>query len=53
LQLIDHMKAEGFIHTANLVNPLVVDQAQDIVPAIMSAATYSMARGNDAVIERL
>ena len=35
LQLIDHMKAEGFIHTANLVNPLVVDYAVDIVPTIL------------------
>jgi uncharacterized protein (TIGR00730 family) len=53
LQLIDHMKAEGFIHTANLVNPLVVDQAQDIVPAIMSAANSSITSGDSALIERL
>jgi uncharacterized protein (TIGR00730 family) len=53
LQLIDHMKAEGFIHTANLVNPLVVDNAQDIVPTILSAARAHSADGVHSIIEKL
>jgi uncharacterized protein (TIGR00730 family) len=52
LQLIDHMKAEGFIHTANLVKPLVVDNAQYIVPAILSARIQS-ADGDQAIIDKL
>ena len=39
LALIDHMRAEGFIHTAHLVKPLVVDQAEAIVPAILVAGS--------------
>ena len=38
LKLIDHMRAEGFVHTAHLVQPLVVDTAEGIVPAILEAA---------------
>ena len=37
LALLDHMRAEGFIHTGHLVNPLVVDTAEAIVPAILTA----------------
>jgi uncharacterized protein (TIGR00730 family) len=53
LQLIDHMKAEGFIHTANLVNPLVVDDAIDIVPAILASAKAKSVDGVTSIIERL
>lgn len=45
LELIDHMRASGFIHTGHLVQPLVVDKADDIVPAILAAAS---ANGADA-----
>ncbi len=37
MKLIDHMKAEGFLHTAHRVSPLIVDDAAEIVPAILSA----------------
>ncbi|MGX8831277.1 LOG family protein [Brucella abortus] len=37
LALLDHMRAEGFIHTAHQVQPLIVDKAEDIVPAIIAA----------------
>ncbi len=37
LALLDHMRAEGFLHTAHQVRPIVVDQAEDIVPAILAA----------------
>jgi hypothetical protein len=39
LALIDHMSAEGFIHTARRVNPLVVDDPEAIVAAIMVAGS--------------
>ncbi|MCR4266872.1 TIGR00730 family Rossman fold protein [Nitratireductor sp. ZSWI3] len=38
LKLIEHMKAEGFVHSEHRVRPLVVDAAEDIVPAILAAA---------------
>ena len=55
LALIDHMTTEGFIHTAQLVRPLVVDQADAIVPAILVAASSADApmEGDDAVIEKM
>lgn len=53
LNLIDHMRAEGFVHTAHLVQPLVVDTAEGIVPAILDAVEPGRAAGDSAVIERL
>ncbi len=54
LALMDHMRAEGFIHTAHLVKPLTVDTADNIVPAIIDAARAErMPQGDAALIERL
>jgi len=55
LALLDHMKAEGFIHTAHLVQPLVLDEAEAIVPAILVAASSdnAPAKGVDAVIDKM
>ncbi len=54
LQLIDHMKAQGFIHNANLVQPLIIDDAEDIVPAILDAwGDDPIEEGNEAVIAKL
>ncbi len=38
LSLIDHMRAEGFVHTSHLVQPLVVEDPEAVVAAIMVAA---------------
>ncbi|GAB1581509.1 TIGR00730 family Rossman fold protein [Phyllobacterium phragmitis] len=53
IALLDHMKAEGFIHTSHLVKPLIVDRAEDIVPAILDAAATRPSEGDEAVIERM
>jgi len=53
LTLIDHMREEGFVHTAHLVQPLVVDTAEGVVPAIIEAAASNGSAGDPAVIERL
>ncbi len=53
LQLIGHMKSEGFIHTANLVNPLVINGADEIVPAILAATKLQHAGGIEEIISRL
>jgi uncharacterized protein (TIGR00730 family) len=51
--LIGHMRDAGFIHTAHLVRPIVIDRAEDIVPAIQAAAAAS-GNGEDAdVISKL
>ena len=52
--LMDHMGTEGFIHTANRVKPLVIDEVADIVPAILKAAALAEEpAGAPAVIERM
>ncbi|MDW6021234.1 TIGR00730 family Rossman fold protein [Mesorhizobium sp. BAC0120] len=54
LTLIEHMRAEGFVHSGHLVNPLVVDKVDAIVPAIMTAAAnVDSPQGVSSVIERL
>ncbi len=55
MALMEHMKAEGFIHTSHLVNPLVVDTADAIVPAILVAASSDSAptEGVKSVIEKM
>ncbi len=55
LSLLSHMRDEGFIHTSHLVDPLVVDTADAIVPAILSAAAVdgTPAQGVTSVIKNL
>jgi hypothetical protein len=52
--LLDHMRAEGFVHTGHLVQPLIVDAVADIVPAVVEAGRVSAtAEGDRSVIGRL
>ena len=52
--LLNHMREAGFIHTSNLVKPLVINTAEAIVPAILAASVKLESGGGDpAVIERL
>lgn len=54
LQLIQHMSGEGFIHHAHLLNPLVIDDAQDIVGAIIErAVAQANPEGDPEVIKKL
>jgi uncharacterized protein (TIGR00730 family) len=54
LELIDHMKRQGFIHNAGLVQPLVIDRIEDIVPAILDAVGDDpVDDGQEAVIDKL
>ncbi|WP_062229025.1 LOG family protein [Aureimonas frigidaquae] len=53
-KLIDHMSAEGFIHTSHQVRPLVIDRVEDIIPAIQAAAAHDAADGGrEEIIEKL
>lgn len=55
MALLDHMRDEGFIHTGHLVRPLMIDQAEAIVPAIMVAASGDGAptEGVQSVIDKM
>jgi uncharacterized protein (TIGR00730 family) len=52
LELLKHMADQGFIHTAHLVKPLVIDRIEDIVPAIIEAGR-SASEGDAAVLEKM
>jgi len=53
--LLVHMRDAGFIHTGHLVQPLVIDDAEAIVPAIMVAASSDGAptEGVQSVIDKM
>ncbi|WP_099866469.1 TIGR00730 family Rossman fold protein [Pararhizobium haloflavum] len=53
VRLMDHMSAEGFLHTAHLVKPLVISKVDDIVPAIIAAAASNGGSGESRIIERM
>ena len=55
LTLLDHMAAEGFIHTAQRVKPLVVEDPEAIVAAIMVAGSSVDAptEGLQSVIDKM
>jgi uncharacterized protein (TIGR00730 family) len=55
LALLDHMMAEGFIHTAQRVKPLVVEDPEAIVAAIMVAGSSVDAptEGVQSLIDKL
>lgn len=48
--LLHHMREAGFIHTANLVKPLIVNHAEGIVPAILAASIKSGSEAGDGEI---
>ena len=52
MELLKHMADQGFIHTAHLVKPLIVDHVEDIVPAIIKAGRTPR-EGNAAVLEKM
>ena len=55
LSLLDHMAAEGFIHTAKRVQPLVINDPEAIVAAIMVAGSSVDAptEGMQSVIDKM
>jgi len=55
LALLDHMSGEGFIHTAQRVKPLVIEDPEAIVAAIMVAGSSVDAptEGVQSVIDKM
>lgn len=54
LDLLAHMKDQGFLHTADKIKPLVIERADDILPGIQSAlARRHDAEGTPGIIQKL
>jgi uncharacterized protein (TIGR00730 family) len=54
MKLIQHMADAGFIHTAHLVQPLVIDAAEEVVPALLAHWAGEVDRdGDDGIIAKL
>lgn len=54
LDLVQHMREQGFIHRAHLVQPMVIDDIDHIVPAILERAEEEgVSSGEEAVIAKL
>jgi uncharacterized protein (TIGR00730 family) len=51
LELLNHMAAEGFIHTSHLVKPMIIDKIDEIVPAILAAGGST--EGQTGVLARM
>jgi len=54
MALMEHMKREGFLHSAHMLQPLLVDDPADILPAVLGSAAGTVNReGQDSIIDRL
>lgn len=55
LAMLDHMRAEGFIHTGHLVQPTVIDRVEAIIPAILTEAARdgTPSQGDQAIIDKM
>jgi len=53
ISLLDHMRSAQFIHTGHRVQPLVINEAEAIVPAIMVAKVSADLSGDDRIIANL
>ncbi|TWF56861.1 hypothetical protein FHW37_102500 [Neorhizobium alkalisoli] len=54
LSLVTHMREQGFIHRAHLVQPMVIPEVDDIVPAILERDEAQAATSGEAeVISKL
>ncbi|MEN0000579.1 MAG: TIGR00730 family Rossman fold protein [Pseudomonadota bacterium] len=53
IALLDHMRSSEFIHTGHRVQPLVINEVEDIVPSILEATLAASSAGDEAVIEKL
>jgi uncharacterized protein (TIGR00730 family) len=55
LGLLDHLRRAGFIHSGHLMQPIVVDRVEAIIPAIVAAAEETETHGNEipTVIDKM
>ncbi|MBB5537516.1 TIGR00730 family Rossman fold protein [Rhizobium giardinii] len=50
MTLVQHMAEAGFIHTAHLVQPLVIDAAEEVVPTLLAHWASEVDRDGEAGI---
>ena len=55
LGMLDHLRRAGFIHSGHLMQPIVVDRVEAIIPAIVAAAEEIGTSGNEipSVIDKM
>jgi uncharacterized protein (TIGR00730 family) len=55
LGMLDHLRRAGFIHSGHLMQPIVVDRVEAIIPAIVAAAEEIDTYGNESpsVIDKM
>jgi uncharacterized protein (TIGR00730 family) len=55
MDLIDHMRAEGFVHTSHLVKPLMINRAEAVVAALLTegASVDAPTDGVQSVIDKM
>jgi hypothetical protein len=55
LGMLDHLRRTGFIHSGHLMQPIVVDRVEVIIPAIVAAAEEIDTSGNEipSVIDKM
>jgi uncharacterized protein (TIGR00730 family) len=53
LELLEHMKRSGFIHSELAIDYKVVDRVQDILPAIEAATALAEPKAVSPAIERM
>src|ERR1700723_187657 len=55
LGMFDHLRRTGFIHSGHLMQPIVVDRGEGIIPAIVAAAEEIDTSGNEipSVIDKM
>ena len=55
MELLDHMREQGFVHTGHRVQPMLIDKVEEIVPAIIARGSKLSGDwdGEDSVIARL
>ena len=53
LALLDHIERAGFLHSRQLIRPLVIGSATDIISAVTAAAPDAPDSGDDQVIQKL
>ena len=54
IDLLQHMREQGFVHTSHLVQPMLIDRVEDIIPAIRKHAVAGAQRdGEEDVIAKM
>jgi uncharacterized protein (TIGR00730 family) len=55
MAMLDHIRSAGFLHRDHLLQPIIVDRADDVIPAIVAAAANDRAseHGVSSIIDKM